>query len=98
VRAYDALIRLHDTPVARCNRAVALAMRGDVETARAEIAALAREPPMTHNRYYHVACAEINARTGDIDGARQSYARAMQYAGERDRHVIARRLQHLPES
>jgi len=95
VRAYDALIVLHDTPVARCNRAVALAMRGDVEAARTEVAALAREPAMTRNRYYHVACAEITARTGDIDGARRAYVRAMQYAGDRDRYVIARRLQRL---
>ncbi len=95
VRAYDALIALHDTPVARCNRAVALAMGGEVGAANAAVVELAREPAMKHNRYYHVACAEIAALSGDLEGARQSYYRALEYAGERDRYVIARRLQRL---
>lgn len=92
VRAYDALLALHDTPVARCNRAVALAMRGDVPQARAAIALLEIEPTMVHNRYYYVARAEIAERAGDLPDARRAYECAMEHAGQRDRHVIARRL------
>jgi RNA polymerase sigma-70 factor (ECF subfamily) len=95
VRAYDGLVELHDTPVARCNRAVALAMRGDIAAARSAISALANAPSMKRNRHYHVACAEIFTRGGDIDGAHQAYERALVYASERDRQVIARRLERL---
>jgi RNA polymerase sigma-70 factor (ECF subfamily) len=95
VRAYDRLIELHDTPVARCNRAVALAMRGDVGAAHSAIVALANEPAMKRYRHYHVACAEIFSRAGDLDGARAAYERALAYADERDRRVIEGRLQRL---
>jgi RNA polymerase sigma-70 factor (ECF subfamily) len=98
VRAYDGLIELHDTPVARCNRAVALAMRGNTAAARIAISALANAPSMRRNRHYHAACAEIFTRGGDVDGARRAYGRALEYAGERDRQVIMGRLQRLEDS
>jgi RNA polymerase sigma-70 factor (ECF subfamily) len=98
VRAYDGLLRLHDTPVTRCNRAVALAMRGDIEPARAAIDAIAATPSMARNRYYHVARGAIAARAGDPAAARAAYHHALTLAGERDRQVIARRIERLPSA
>lgn len=95
VRAYDALLSLHDTPVVRCNRAVALAMHGNVADAGAALAALGNERSMLRNRYYHVACADVAARCGDAPAARRAYRRALACAEDRDRHVIARRLRAL---
>jgi RNA polymerase sigma-70 factor (ECF subfamily) len=95
VDAYDALLALHDTPVARCNRAVALAMRGDLGLARTAIDELASDRGMCENRYYHVASAEISERCGDVARARASYAIARRFAGDRDRTVIERRLARL---
>jgi RNA polymerase sigma-70 factor (ECF subfamily) len=97
VVAYDALIALHDTPVARCNRAVALALRGDVARASAEVAALATDPAMVDNRYYHVACAKVAELAGNRIAALDAYGRAMRHAGERDRQIISGRLRELEE-
>jgi RNA polymerase sigma-70 factor (ECF subfamily) len=97
VVAYDALIALHDTPVARCNRAVALAMRGDVARASAEVAALATDPAMIENRYYHVACAQVAELAGERNVALHAYRSAMAFAGERDRQTILVRLRNLEE-
>jgi predicted RNA polymerase sigma factor len=70
-------------------------MRGDLDAARAAVAALGAVPAMSGSRYYHAACAEISARTGRFDDARRSYGTAMRLAGERDRGVLARRLARL---
>ncbi|MBD5655105.1 MAG: RNA polymerase subunit sigma-24, partial [Candidatus Eremiobacteraeota bacterium] len=95
VRAYDALLLLHDTPVARCNRAVAVAMRGQLADAEAALAALGREPAMKRNRYYHVAVADVAARAGDNEAARRAYRNAITCADTRDRRLIERRLAAL---
>jgi RNA polymerase sigma-70 factor (ECF subfamily) len=95
VHAYDALLLVHDTPVARCNRAVALAMRGDIAQAVAELAALGGEPAMKHNRYYHVAVADVAVRAGNGAEARHAYESAIACADTRDRRVISRRLDAL---
>ena len=95
VVAYDALIALHDTPVARCNRAVALAKRGDVSRASAETAALSADESMMHSPYYHVACAEVAELTGNLIAASLAYRTAIAYAGDRDRRVILGRLDKL---
>jgi RNA polymerase sigma-70 factor (ECF subfamily) len=98
VGAYYALIALHDTPIARCNRAVARAMHGDVALARAELAALATDPAMVENRYYHVARAEVARQAGDAAAAIRAYDDARAFADERDLRVIAGRLRALEAS
>lgn len=95
VRAYDAMLVMHDTPVVRCNRAVALAMRGDVPAARAALEALAGRSALERDRYYHVACAHVAERAGDPANARRAYERALACAPERDRDTIERRLEAL---
>ena len=99
VRAYDALIELHDTPVARCNRAVALAMHGKLARARVEIERLADDRAMQRYRHYHVACGALAERSGDATRARVAYEVALGLAHEsRDRTVIERRIDRLKTS
>lgn len=94
--AYDGLIELHDTPVARCNRAVALAMQGEHARARTALAEIAGTRAMRGNRYYDVACGAIAESEGDFAVARGAYERALQHATEtRDRRIIERRIERL---
>jgi predicted RNA polymerase sigma factor len=72
-------------------------MRGDVARASAEVAALATDPAMIENRYYHVACAQVAELAGERNVALHAYRSAMAFAGERDRQTILVRLRNLEE-
>ena len=88
VSRYDELLALADSPVVRLNRAVAVA---ESDGPLAGLAALA-ECPATGHRYDGVR-AELLARTGLVDEAREAFAAALDACGnEAERaHLAARR-------
>jgi RNA polymerase sigma-70 factor (ECF subfamily) len=73
--------RLHDfepTPVVRLNHAVALAEAGHPALALSRLAAL--QPELAAYQPFHAARAELLARTGQIDAAREAYDTAIRLA------------------
>ncbi len=88
---YDRLAALTADPVVELNRAVAVAMAGDVAGALARIDALA--PALDGYRYFHAARADLLRRRGAHDAAAQAYARALELAGNAaERDFLERRL------
>ena len=91
VPLYDRLAALDADPVVELNRAVAVAMAGDVAGGLARIDALAGELDRYH--YFHAARADLLARLGAHDAAADAYARALELAGNRaEREFLVRRL------
>jgi RNA polymerase sigma-70 factor, ECF subfamily len=73
------------------NRAVAIAMAGDLPGGLARIEALGAELARYH--YFHAARADLLRRLGDRDAAAAAYARAAELAGNRaERAFLQRRL------
>jgi RNA polymerase sigma-70 factor, ECF subfamily len=88
---YGHLAALDPDPVVELNRAVAIAMAGDVAAGLARIDALAGALERYH--YFHAARADLLRRLGDRDGAAAAYARAAALAGNRaERAFLTRRL------
>jgi RNA polymerase sigma-70 factor, ECF subfamily len=91
VALYDRLAALTADPVVELNRAVAVAMAGDVSGALARIDALA--PALDGYRYFHAARADLLRRLGADDAAAEAYARALELAGNAaERDFLERRL------
>jgi RNA polymerase sigma-70 factor (ECF subfamily) len=91
VPLYDRLAALDADPVVELNRAVAVAMAGDVAGGLARIDALAGELDRYH--YFHAARADLLARLDAHDAAADAYARALELAGNRaEREFLERRL------
>ena len=88
---YSHLAALGPDPVVELNRAVAIAMAGDVSVGLARIDALAGALDRYH--YFHAARADLLRRLGDRERAAEAYARAADLAGnEAERAFLARRL------
>lgn len=85
VMLYDALLRHEDTDVVRLNRAVALSHLAGLEVALREVEALGRG--LQGYQPYHAARADLLARLGRSDAARESYARAIALSD--DAQIIA---------
>jgi RNA polymerase sigma-70 factor, ECF subfamily len=76
---YGHLAALDPDPVVELNRAVAIALAGDVSGGLARIEALAGALDRYH--YFHAARADLLRRLGRRDEAAASYARALELAG-----------------
>jgi RNA polymerase sigma-70 factor (ECF subfamily) len=88
---YSHLAALEPDPVVQLNRAVAVAMAGDLHDGLARIDALAGALDRYH--YFHAARADLLRRSGARDAASAAYARAMQMAGnDAERAFLRRRL------
>ncbi len=88
---YGALAALDPDPVVELNRAVAVAMAGDVTGGLARIDALAGALGRYH--YFHAARADLLRRLGRHEAAAAAYARAADLAGnEAERAFLRRRL------
>jgi RNA polymerase sigma-70 factor (ECF subfamily) len=72
---YDVLLTVHDTPVVRLNRAVAVAERDDPAAALALVDDLGDE--LTSYPWWHATRAEFLHRLGDAAAARAAYERAL---------------------
>jgi RNA polymerase sigma-70 factor (ECF subfamily) len=88
---YDRLAALAPDPVVELNRAVAIAMAGDVAGGLARIDALATALERYH--YFHAARADLLRRLGAREEAAAAYARALALAGNAaERAFLERRL------
>jgi RNA polymerase sigma-70 factor, ECF subfamily len=88
---YDRLAALTPDPVVELNRAVALALAGDVAGGLARIDALA--PALHDYHYFHAARADLLRRLDADDAATAAYERALELAGNSaERAFLERRL------
>ena len=76
---YDRLAELTPDPVVELNRAVAIALAGDVAGGLARIEALT--PALDRYHYFHAARADLLRRIDAHDAAADAYARALELAG-----------------
>jgi RNA polymerase sigma-70 factor (ECF subfamily) len=88
---YDRLAALTPDPVVELNRAVAVALAGDVVGGLARIDALAAALDRYH--YFHAARADLLRRLDAREAAADAYARALELAGNSaERAFLQRRL------
>jgi RNA polymerase sigma-70 factor (ECF subfamily) len=88
---YDRLAALSADPVVELNRAVAIALAGDLADGLARIDALA--PALDGYHYFHAARADLLRRLGADAAAADAYARALEQArNSAERAFLARRL------
>lgn len=73
---YDALLAIRDDPIVRLNRAVALAETGGPEAGLAEVDSLTHAG-LAAFLPYHAVRADLLARLGLIEAAREAYAAAL---------------------
>ena len=87
VAAYEALLRLDGSPVARLNHGVAVALAGDVEQGLALIDAI---PGLDGYRHYHSARADLLRRLERDADAREAYERALALTDDRPGAPVSR--------
>jgi RNA polymerase sigma-70 factor (ECF subfamily) len=88
---YDRLATLSPDPVVELNRAVAIALAGDLPGGLARIDALA--PALDRYHYFHAARADLLRRLDASEAAATAYGRALELAGNSaERAFLARRL------
>ena len=91
---YDRLAALDPDPVVELNRAVAIAMGGDVAGGLARIDALA--PALHRYHYFHAARGDLLRRLDANEAAGDAYARALDLAGNAaERAFLERRLAEI---
>jgi RNA polymerase sigma-70 factor, ECF subfamily len=91
---YSHLAALDPDPVVELNRAVAIAMAGDLPGGLARIDALGGALDRYH--YFHAARADLLRRLGDRGGAAVAYGRAADLAGnDAERAFLGRRLAEM---
>jgi RNA polymerase sigma-70 factor (ECF subfamily) len=91
VAFYERLGGLEPDPVVELNRAVAIAMAGDLAGGLARVDALAE--PLDRYHYFHAARADLLRRLGARQAAADAYARALDLAGNAaERAFLQRRL------
>jgi RNA polymerase sigma factor (sigma-70 family) len=92
---YDVLLTVHDTPVVRLNRAVAVAERDGPAAGLALVDRLGAD--LTSYPWWHAARAELLHRLGDAAAARAAYERALalDMSAPQAEH-LRRRLAELP--
>jgi len=96
VALYNQLVRIHPSPVAQLNRAVAIAMRDGPEVGLAHIDAVLEDGELANYYLAHSARADMCRRLGRTAEARASYEKALALTQqEPERHFLARRLEEL---
>ncbi len=78
VRCYDGLVALSGSPVVALNRAVAVSMRDDPETALALVDELAADRRLAHSHLLPTVRAELLSRLGRREEAAAEFDRAAQ--------------------
>lgn len=95
---YTLLLTVMDTPVARLNRAVAVAMAGDLDAGLAIVEELERGGELARYHLLQATRADLLRRRGDRAAAREAYGRALELAGsEPERRFLVQRLRELGE-
>ncbi len=96
VALYDLLLQLEPSPVVELNRAVAVAMNQGPEAGIVLIDAILERGDLADYHLAHSARAELYRRSGQIEAARESYARAIDLTEQEPaRRFLERRLQEL---
>ena len=78
---FELLLKISDNPVARLNRAVAVAMADGAARGLELLEELAGDERMQRNHRYHAARAHLLERVGDRDSARDAFETAARLAG-----------------
>jgi RNA polymerase sigma-70 factor (ECF subfamily) len=98
VAAYEALLRVDSSPVARLNHGVAVALAGDVEGGLELVDSV---PGLGEYRHYHSARADLLRRLGRTAEARDAYVRALSLTEDGpEKRFLVRRLRetaHEPQ-
>lgn len=90
---YDALVEIDPSPVVRLNRAVAIAIAGDVASGLELLAALEE---LSGYPYLHAARADLLRRLGHNEAAADSYRRALALTDNLpERRFLERRLHEV---
>jgi RNA polymerase sigma-70 factor (ECF subfamily) len=90
---YERLERVEPSPIVALNRAVALAIVEGPAAALELVDALARDGALSEFHLLHAARADFARRVGDLALSEQSYARALELAGnDSERRFLERRL------
>ena len=96
VALYNQLVRIHPSPVAYLNRAVAIAMCDGPEAGLAHIDALLEHGELANYYLAHSARAELYRRLGRTAEARASYERALALTQqEPERQFLQTRIRQL---
>lgn len=94
VQLYDAMKRLHPSPIISLNQAVAIAMADSPQAALVLLERLVTELDGYH--LFHATRADLLRRVGDFEAAVQSYARALAIVtNESERRFLERRLREV---
>ncbi len=95
VGLYDLLIRFVPSPIVALNRAVAIAMNGDLDAGIEIIGGLANGLLSSYH-LAHASLADLYRRAGRNDEAREEYVRALELVEqEPERRFLQRRLDSL---
>ena len=93
---YDVLLTVHDTPVVRLNRAVAIAERDGTEAGLVEIDAIRDTGLLPDYLPLAAARAELLARAGRVDEARSEFGAALTLPGnDATKRDLTRRMNEL---
>jgi RNA polymerase sigma-70 factor (ECF subfamily) len=96
VALYDQLVRIHPSPVAQLNRAVAIAMRDGPEAGLAHIDAVLEHGELANYYLAHSARADMYRRLGRTAEARMSYEKALALTQqEPERQFLQERIRQL---
>lgn len=73
---YDELLRIHPSPVIALNRAIAIAQANGAESGIAELRAIPEARRLAPYPFFPAALAELEMRTGNMQGAREHFEAA----------------------
>jgi RNA polymerase sigma-70 factor (ECF subfamily) len=96
VALYNQLVRIHPSPVAHLNRAVAIAMRDGPEAGLTHIDAVLQDGQLANYYLAHSARADMYRRLGRTAEARSSYEKALALTPqEPERQFLKERIRQL---
>ncbi len=96
VELYNQLVRIHPSPVAHLNRAVAIAMRDGPEAGLTHVDAVMEHGELANYYLAHSARADMYRRLGRTAEARASYEKALALTHqEPERHFLQERIRQL---
>ncbi len=93
VGLYDALLRIHPSPVVALNHAVAVSMVSGPERGLELVDTLGHQGSLADYLYFHSTRADLLRQLGRLDEAAAAYRRALQLAGNSaEQRFLERRL------
>jgi RNA polymerase sigma-70 factor (ECF subfamily) len=99
VALYNQLVRIHPSPVAQLNRAVAIAMRDGPEAGLAHLDAVLEQGELSNYYLAHSARAEMYRRLGRTAEAKSSYEKALALTQqEPERQFLQERIRQLKKN